>query len=91
MVDATQARVNKGEPGLTSAVTEKIPEAVTHLRDSLSRDPNLKADLLSFTSSFSNMLSNTPPTAPALRAALGSPEGRAYLLCAAALKPELRG
>ena len=91
VVDATQARVNKGEPGLTSAVTEKIPEAVTHLRDSLSRDPNLKADLLSFTSSFSNMLSNTPPTAPALRAALGSPEGRAYLLCAAALKPELRG
>jgi len=36
------------------------------------------------------MIGNTPPTAPALRAALGSPEGRAYLLCAAAFKPELR-
>ena len=91
VVDATQARVNKGEPGLASAVTEKLPEAVTHLKESLNRDPNLKANLLTFTSNFSNMLSNTPPTAPALRAALGSPEGRAYLLCAAALKPELRG
>ena len=91
VVDATQARVNKGEPGLAAAVTEKLPEAVTHLRESLNRDSNLKADLLSFTSNFSNNLSNTPPTALALRAALGSPEGRAYLLCAAALKPELRG
>lgn len=91
VIEATQARVNKGELGLTSVVTEKLPEAVTHLKESLNRDENLKADLLSFTSEFATKLSQTPPTAPALRAALGSPNGRAYLLCAAALRTELRG
>lgn len=91
VVDATQARIDRGDAGLTSVVMEKLPEAVGHLKGSLNADAGLRADLRSFTSEFSNMISNTPPTAPALRAALGSPEGRAYLLCAAAFKPELRG
>ena len=90
VIDATQARINMGEPGLTSLVVEKLPEAVTHLKHNMHDNPDLKAELLSFTSDFSNMLSNSQSTAPALRTALGSPEGRAYLLCAAALRPELR-
>lgn len=91
VVDATQARINSGEPGLTSVVTENLPEAVTHLKDNMAADATLKADLLAFTTEFSKIIGNTPPTAPALRAAFGSPEGRAYLLCAAAFRPELRG
>ena len=83
--------MSKGESGLTSVVMEKLPEAVTHLKESLHRDANLKAELLGFTSEFAAKLSQTPPTAAALRAALGSLDGRAYLLCAAALRPELRG
>ncbi|MEP4051708.1 MAG: hypothetical protein ABJN22_05645 [Litorimonas sp.] len=90
VVDATQARINSGEPGLTSVVTAKLPEAVTHLKENLAADAVLKSDLRAFTADFAKMIGNTPPTAPALRAAFGSPEGRAYLLCAAALKPELR-
>lgn len=90
VVDATQARINSGEPGLTALVSEKLPEAVAHLKDNLEADETLKADLRLFTTDFAKMIGNTPPTAPALRAALGSPEGRAYLLCAAAFKPELR-
>jgi len=90
VVDATQARINSGEPGLTSVVKEKLPEAVAHLKENLATDTVLKADLQAFTVEFSQMIGNTPPTAPALRAAFGSPEGRAYLLCAAAFRPELR-
>ena len=91
VVDATQGQINKGEPGLTAAVVLKLPEAVSHLKDSLNRDVALKANLRSFTLGFAKTLSHTTQTAPALRAALGSPEGRAYLLCAAAFRPELRG
>ena len=90
VVDATQARINNGEPGLTKVVAERLPEAVAHLKDNLEADTGLKSDLRAFTADFSNMIGNTPPTAPALRAAFGSPEGRAYLLCAAAFRPELR-
>ncbi len=90
VVDATQARINSGEAGLTSVVTDKLPEAVAHLKDNLEADASLKSDLRTFTADFAKMIGNTPPTAPALRAAFGSPEGRAYLLCAAAFKPELR-
>jgi len=90
VVDATQARINNGEPGLTSVVAQNLPEAVSHLKENLATDPALRANLQAFTVDFSKMIGNTPPTAPALRAALGSPDGRAYLLCAAAFKPELR-
>ena len=90
VVDATQARINSGEPGLSSVVKDKLPEAVALLKDNLAADPILKANLYAFTVEFSKTIGNTPPTAPALRAAFGSPEGRAYLLCAAAFKPELR-
>ena len=90
VVDATQARINTGEPGLTSVVKDKLPEAVAHLKQNMAADTALRADLHVFTMGFSKMIGNTPPTAPALRAAFGSPEGRAYLLCAAAFTPELR-
>ena len=90
VIDATQARINGGEAKLTSIVVQRLPEAVAHLKDTLNDDMDLKSDLRDFTVNFSNMIGNTPPTAPALRAALGSPEGRAYLLCAAAFKPKLR-
>ena len=86
VIDATQARINKGEAGLISIVSVKLPEAVSHLRQIMAEDAEVAGDLQHFTTEFSNMIGNTPPTAPALRAALGSPDGRAYLLCAAAIK-----
>ena len=90
IIDATQARMHKGEPGLTTVVTEKLPEAVAHLKENIETDTVLKANLRSFTNDYSEVIGNTPPTAAALRSALGSPKGRAYLLCAAAFKPQLR-
>ena len=90
VIDATQARINSGEPGLTLLVTKKLPEAVAHLKKNLESDPALKMELRSFTIGFANRIGDTPPTAPALRAAFGSPEGRAYLLCAAAFRSDLR-
>ena len=86
VIDATQARINKGDAGLANTVSERLPDAVSHLRDKLAADPNLKAEIGQFDLKFAAMIGNTPPTAPTLRAVLGSPEGRAYLLCAAALK-----
>ena len=86
VIDATQARINDGEAGLVAAVSQKLPEAVSHLREKLSSDPQLTRELRLFSDDFSSIIGNTPPTAPALRAALGSPDGRAYLLCVAALK-----
>jgi len=86
VIDATQARINDGEAGLINTVSSKLPDAVTHLRNKLADDPALAAELQSFSAGFAQMVGNTPPTAPALRAAFSSPDGRAYLLCAAALR-----
>lgn len=86
VIEATQARIKSGEIGLISAVSNKLPEAVVHLRERMAHNQGLASDLQSFSTAFGNMIGNTPPTAPALRAALGSPDGRAYLLAVAALK-----
>lgn len=86
VVDATQARINTGETGLAATVVKQLPEAVAHLRSCMSADTELSADIEQFYANFSMTMGNTPPSAPALRAALGSPNGRAYLLCTAALK-----
>ena len=86
VIDATQARINNGESGLVTTVTTKLPDAVSHLKNEIAGNPQLENELKSFSAEFAQMIGNTPPTAPALRAALGSPDGRAYLLAAAALK-----
>jgi len=78
--------VSGGDGALASMVNRKLPEAVNHLREKMASDTKLTADLMRFNTQFSRMISITPPTAPALRASLGSPDGRAYLLIAAALK-----
>ncbi len=85
VIDATQARIHSGEAGLVRLVGEKLPEAISHLRDKMSGNPQLAGNLKRYCDDFSNILGNTPPTAPALRTALGSPDGRAYLLAVTAL------
>ncbi len=86
ILDATQARINSGEAGLASVVSGLLPDAVAHLRGCIAADNVLAADVERFHADFSQSIGNTPPSAPALRAAFGSPDGRAYLLCSAALK-----
>ena len=86
VIDATQARMTTGEAGLVATVSGRLPDAVAHLKDKLANDLDLIKQLKGFTDGFAGLIGNTPPTAPALRAALGSPDGRAYLLCVAALK-----
>jgi len=86
VIDATQARINAGEAGLVKAVSGRLPEAISHLRDKMAGNPQLAANLKRYCNDFSNQIGNTPPTAPSLRAALGSPDGRAYLLAVTALK-----
>lgn len=86
VVDATQAQINNGELALIASVRAKLPEAVEHLKAKMAETPSLANDLARFSQNFSNIIGSTPPTAPALRASLGSPEGRAYLLAIAALK-----
>jgi len=86
VIDATQARINNGETGLVAIVANKLPEAIAHLKDKMSDNPQLSGNLRRFSDEFSQVIGNTPPTAPALRAALGSPDGRAYLLAVTALK-----
>ncbi len=85
VIDATQARINNGEAGIAFAVTKQLPDAVAHLREHIATDAGLAESVKRFHSDFSKTMGNTPPSAPALRAALGSPDGRAYLLCTAAL------
>ncbi len=85
ILDATQGRIDKGVAGLVSAVTKRIPDPVGHLRSCMTEDPVLRANVKSFADQFDDRIGRTSPTAPALRATFGSPSGRAYLLCAAAL------
>jgi len=86
VIDATQARINTGEIGLVAIVSNKLPEAIAHLKDKILNNPQLATNLKRYCDEFGQMIGNTSPTAPALRAALGSPDGRAYLLAVTALK-----
>ena len=86
VIDATQAQINAGQSGLVSTVAEKLPEAISHLKHKMSVNPQLIGNLRRFSDDYAAFIGNTPPTAPALRTVLGSPDGRAYLLAVTALK-----
>ncbi len=86
IIDATQARINRGEAGLADAVAARLSDPILHLQTKMNEDAGLSSDVAQFTSDFAERVGATPPTAPALRTVFGSPNGRAYLLCAGALK-----
>jgi len=85
IIDATQARINAGETGLADTVRQRLTDPISHLRANMNQDSSLASDVRQFVSDFSERVSTTPITAPALRAVYSSPDGRAYLLCAASL------
>lgn len=86
IIDATQARINGGEAGLAKKVADKLADPAAHLSSKMQQDPELAQNIEHFTEDFARKVGSTPPSAPALRAVFSSPKGRAYLLCAAALK-----
>ena len=85
IIDATQARINKGETGLAETVRQRLSDPISHLQKNMNTDAALASDVKQFVSDFSERVSSTPIAAPALRAVYSSPDGRAYLLCAAAI------
>ena len=85
IIDATQARINNGETGLAETVRQRLSDPISHLQKNMNTDAALASDVKQFVSDFSERVSSTPIAAPALRAVYSSPDGRAYLLCAAAI------
>jgi len=86
IIDATQARINRGEAGLAEVVAARLSDPIAHLQSKMNEDAGLASNVAQFASDFAERVGATPPTAPALRTVFGSPNGRAYLLCAGALK-----
>ena len=84
--DAAQALRSGGSAAITGALASRLHDPVVHLRGVLSADLEFKLRAESFVRSFGASLDAMPGEAD-VRASLGSASGRAFLLCAAALRP----
>lgn len=82
--DATSARQSGGEAAQSRTVFTRLNSPVIHLRGVLSADLEFRLRAEGFRRSYNSYLSDMN-SASRLRAELASANGRAYLLCAAAL------
>lgn len=82
--DATTARRTGGEQAQSDAVFARLNAPVIHLRGVLSADLEFRLRAEGFRRSYNGYISDLSDSAH-LRAELASANGRAYLLCAAAL------
>jgi hypothetical protein len=82
--DAVAARTNGGEAAQSDAVFSRLNSPVIHLRGVLSADLEFRLRAEGFRRSYNGYLNDMSDTSR-LRSELTSANGRAYLLCAAAL------
>jgi hypothetical protein len=82
--DAESARQSGGETAQSEAVFARLNSPVIHLRGVLSADLEFRLRAEGFRRSYNTYLSDITVSSR-LRAELASANGRAYLLCAAAL------
>lgn len=85
VMEAAKARMKKGPAAMMSVVDKRLTAPVAHLRSELARDSEFEAAAKNFTVHFGQIIAQASPHGETLRHTLGTPEGRAYLLCAAAV------
>jgi len=85
VIEAAKARLNKGPAAMLAAVDSRLNSPVEHLRMQFSHDEELKNAAKTFVTQYGQTLAQGSAHNKSLRETFGASEGRAYLLCAAAL------
>ncbi|MGB6231312.1 MAG: hypothetical protein WBF53_14435, partial [Litorimonas sp.] len=85
IIDATAARLTGGEARQVDVVVARLNAPVLHLRGVLAADLEFRLRAEAFRRTYDAHLAPVRDS-DAMRAEMGSASGRAYLLCAAALK-----
>ncbi|MBL4869958.1 MAG: hypothetical protein JKX72_03280 [Robiginitomaculum sp.] len=85
IIEATNTRVSAGHEAMSRSVAERLSSPVKHLAKALSLDTMLSQQAIGFASAFDQSIENISTDREGVRNHLETEQGRAYLLCDAAL------
>ena len=85
IVEASDIRLSKGANAMSQVVANRLGDPVAHLRKALDTDHELKTQLSQFAARFHNQLESLDKDRDVIRSALQKDDGRAFLICDAAL------
>ncbi|MEP1231148.1 MAG: hypothetical protein ABJG88_10770 [Litorimonas sp.] len=85
VIEAAKARLKTGPASMLSIVETRLPSPIAHLRSELAQDNDFQNTAKSFVTQYGQIIAQVSPQDNILRGKLGTSEGRAYLICAAAL------
>jgi len=85
VTEAAKARVKSGPATMLRVVDKRLNAPVAHLRTQLGRSADFNNTVKSFVTQYGQTIAQTSVHDKSLRDTLGTTQGRAYLLCAAAL------
>ena len=86
IIEASNAYAETGAGAMQSVVAARLSGPIAHLKDHLNRDPAMMYKFRNFTNNYAGKVGAVSQDAAYLRTEFGSPHGRAFLLCAAALR-----
>ena len=85
VIEAAKARVKSGPATMLTIVDTRLSAPVSHLRGQLAAHPAFKNTTRNFVTQYGQIIAQSSVHDKDLRTKLSTNEGRAYLLCAAAL------
>ena len=85
VIEATDVRLSDGANAMSTAVAKRLGDPVAHLQDAISKDEALKLQLSKFAARYHLTLEALDKDRDILRAKLEKDDGRAFLICDAAL------
>ena len=85
VIEAAKARVKSGPATMLTIVDTRLSAPVSHLRGQLAAHPAFKSTTRNFVTQYGQIIAQSSVHDKDLRTKLSTNEGRAYLLCAAAL------
>ncbi len=85
IIEAAKARITHGPAAMHKSVESRLASPINHLRTQLSQDAAFQTIAKDFVTQYDQIIAQSSPNDNSIRETLGTTEGRAYLLCAAAL------
>jgi len=85
IIEAAATRVKHGHESMSKYVADHLKSPVEHLAKTLSKDDALSARVITFATDYNQSIESLAGRRAAVRSRLETEEGRAYLLCDAAL------
>lgn len=85
IIEAVNTRKSKGPLAMSDVIIHRLTDPVRHLRQAMGNDPDMRASMSKYALEYHQKLLLVDNDREAIRRALESDSGRAFLLCNAAL------